>query len=289
MTKKLDLNNLEVMDFLNYLLYDLNCYRKEKVVFSLVIFVAVITQIICLQIGGGVSYFIFFMLLSLLCLFVSFGVMYLASHFGFPFRKKQTSIQFMMLPVSQGVKFWVRFINQAVVPTLLVILSIAAAIGVAFLVHIFVDVKFCSGMQEFLSAAWGKVHGDIPVEIMAIANAVKRFFVYLIVSLVFSVCLMVLGSLVFGRFAILKTYVCSSIISWVTTPLLYSNFDEIIAISRNRSTNYVAPEDAFRQMTDVFNTVFSTRIIIIYIVSAVAMLVISYILFKRKTILRTGI
>lgn len=275
------------MDFLNYLIYDLNCYRKEKIIFSLVIFSAVVTQIICLQIGGKVSGFIVGILWVLMWLFIVLGVLYLASHFGVAFRKKQTSIQFMMLPVSQSVKFWVRFINQAILPSLLVVLSIAAAIGLAFLVNCFVELEFCSYVQKMLQA---KIHGDIPVEILEQLNALMRtLIIYSTLASFATICTMVFGSLVFGRYAVLKTYICMQVISWLTMPFMYGEVKMMVTTNMYSARNGNTPEEALANIVDMMDKMASPNLYVTYIVWFVVLMVASYILFKRKTITRTGL
>ena len=270
------------MDFLNYLIYDLNCYRKEKLVFSLVIFAAVVTQIICLQIGGAVSGFIFGILCALLWLFIVVGVMYLASHFGIAFRKKQTSIQFIMLPVSQTVKFWVRFINQAIVPTLLVILSIAAAVGLAFLVNCFVELEFCNKLQ-FFNIRFSGVPDEIAEQVRAL---IRTVFSMMIIGFLSTIASMVCGSLVFGRFAVIKTYICMQIISWVSLPLMYSDLKDNMAVTYR--INPSTPQDAMASSLEVLNSIVTSSWYVTEIVCFVGLMVASYILFKRKTITRTG-
>lgn len=263
-----------VMRFFNYLIYDFNFFLKEKIVLASVVFFTLIVQAVCAQIGGAISGVLLAVTCPLLILFVIFGTMYLASHFGIAFRKKQTSILFLSFPVSVTEKFFVRFINQIIVPWLIVLLSACMAYIVLYLVNFIYPLNVISALSFFNANDVTDVY------------AVELFYRLLSVttsSFFFQLTVMMLGSLVFSKYAIIKTFIAYTIISWVMTPMFY---DQKSLLARAESMKIAHPTTQ-----DVHDFVFSfvtEDLIVLYVVLSVIIMAISYVLFRRKTIIKTG-
>ncbi|MDO4461665.1 MAG: hypothetical protein Q4C30_04095 [Bacteroidia bacterium] len=261
------------MRFLNYLAYDFNCYRKEKIVLASVIFFTIIAQAVCAQIGGIIAGFLVGITFPLLVLFVVLGIYYMASHFGVAFRKKQTSILFLSFPVSVTEKFFARFINQIIAPVLIAILSASCAFGLLAIINKLYPLEIFSVFEVVNMRA---------VSDMPFYPFMERVAWIAFVSNMFSLCVMMLGSLVFGRYAIIKTIVSYTILSWIISPLIYNN-KEIMKYTMELQGN---PDPVL--LNDFFSNMFTDAMFVYYGVMIVIVIAISYILFKRKTIIKLG-
>lgn len=278
----LDLFNhltIRIMRFLNYLIYDLNHSRKEKFIYGLVLFVGVITMAICAQIGGVVAGVICGITFPLLTMFYFVGAMYMSSHFGKPFRTKQTSIQFLMLPASVTEKFFARFINQCVLPILIGVISIGLAIGLMYLVNLVVDLEACRYINIAI-LSFRQALENAPVELIARINSIAPLYgLLLILSGILSWFEYMLGSLVFGKYAFIKTIVAVMILQWLMAPIVMG---QGIMPQMQVTTN----DPTF--VLDVFEKLLNWRVIGIDLAGVIILGVISFILFKNKTILKTG-
>lgn len=269
------------MRFWNYLVYDFNHTLKEKVIFGTVIFAAIITLAVCCQVRGTISDILFVLICPLLVMFYVFGVLYQASHFGLPFRNKQTSIQFLMLPVSTTEKFFSRLINQCIVPVIIALLAVALSTGLIYLVNSFVELNICNA----ISGGIRKVVSEYQLVPEEIKPRLKSFlslitWLYLLIGVV-GAGEMVVGSLIFGKYAFLKTFIVFSILSSMISSLFFEAQNTVVYQVNGQGNDK-------EMILSLFEKILSWDFFAGYTIFAIVLFVASYILFRRKTIIKTG-
>lgn len=252
--------------------HDLTSYAKEKVMVAALIFVPTF-----------LAYFIseHVMWLTVLLLFISlftalFAPFYLASHICANMRTKQDAIQFAMLPATNVEKFLVRFVDYAFLPTVIVILAVAAiGLVTGFLYSLGHFDKLIEAVDYFLKVTeeqWQVAFSQLHEHLFTF-NAFS-FLVLTLISYGFDISIAVLGGCIFKRFALVKTWLCYLLIA-VTCGSFFSgvfvhHFEGIFV-------NFSDNSDVFLREVWIQIGILSALI--------VAALYGSYTLFKRKQIL----
>ncbi|MBR6249661.1 MAG: hypothetical protein IKR17_00515 [Bacteroidales bacterium] len=252
--------------------HDLTSYAKEKVMVAALIFVPTL-----------LAYFIseHIMWLTIMLLFISlftalFAPFYLASHICANMRTKQDAIQFAMLPATNVEKFLVRFVDYAFLPTVIVILAVAAiSLVTGFLYSLGHFDKLIEAVDYFLKVTeeqWQVVFSQLHEHLFTFN--VFSFLVLMLISYGFDISIAVLGGCIFKRFALVKTWLCYLLIA-VTCGSFFGGI-------------FIHHIDETLLNFNIDNEVFLRTIwtqIGIFVALIAATLYGSYVLFKRKQIL----
>lgn len=257
MNKYISINRLQML-----FRHDITTYLREKIYLIALVFVPTL-----------LAYFISDNLigLTIVLLLISFftaalAPYYMASHICANMRTKQGAIQFAMLPATNIEKFIVRFTNYAVLPTLIVFVSLVAlgmVTGSLYSIGHFDEIKYNLRImindEQFLEV-WEYLRTNI------FTFRVLSLLFFIFVSYAFNISIVVLGGCYFKRFALIKT--------WLITLLASTIFGQIAILPDIEILNFDI---------DDINKIWINVCVIMSI--SVVMLFVAYKLFKRKQII----
>lgn len=186
-------------------------------------------------------------------LIITIAPSYFASHTFANMRNKQQRIAFLMLPATNEEKFIVRLIDYAILPSVIIVTSTFMAGLLALIIH---DTTFIKDLKEAL--AFQKE--AMPIEIAKIAVLGT---LYVITSWAKQMSIMTLGGLIFGKRAVVKTFLVEIAFYILFARTIFSCLDYMW----------------------ISETVGLMLLIVTNVIIALCCIIVSYLLFKRRQII----
>lgn len=181
--------------------HDLKSYGRQHIflasaVFFPLLLVSVLAEVNTLGNFTGIS----FLMIQIALFAIAMGPAYMASHIFVNMRSKQDATAFAMLPATNVEKYVVRFVDFVLLPLLIVLLSLIAFVLVFLLLHGGELMELASKIID----NWEEVREQLVVNV-DMPTLWKVAGIYILMKLA-SVSFFALGGTVFGKYAIVKTW-----------------------------------------------------------------------------------
>lgn len=189
-------------------IHDLTTYSKDKIYLAVMVFFPAVIAYIASDIMPGMAFMMFMISVATSIL----APFYLASHICANMRTKQDSIAFAMMPATNVEKFIVRFVDYAILPSLIVfvcMLAIALFIGCLFSIGHYDELKsFIATIGTFINEDLFNIDWDWVFSFETFTGLVM-----ILTCGFYDMALVVLGGCFFKRFALVKTWLIVMAIS----------------------------------------------------------------------------